>query len=108
MLLAVADKQCILVCAVCVEDSDFVAHGSGSEDALELVIMHRTSVLAIPTTDMMSLQRIVMRIKLLLKRNHAAVAANQNHQQAPREAKQYVVKHNKHLATRSLDFCCTL
>lgn len=82
-------------CVIRVEDSDFVAHGSGSEDALELVVVCRASMLGTPTIGMMSLQRTVMRINLL-KRNHGA--ASPNHLlQVPKEANQYVVKHNEHL-----------
>ena len=73
-----------------VEDSDFVAqeHGSGSEEALESVITCRIlHVTVTPIVDMMSLQRIVRRINLLLKRKNTSP----NHPpRVPREAKQYV------------------
>ena len=95
-----AGKQCVLVCVVCVEDSDFVAHGSGSDDALELVVVCRGSMLATPTIGTMSLQRTVMKINLL-KRNHGAASPTNHLLQVPKEANRYVVKHNKHLATKS-------
>ena len=86
-------------CVMCVEDSDFVAHGSGSEDALELVVVCRASMLVTPIIGTMSLQRIVMKISLL-KRNHVAVASLNHLLQVPKEANQYVVKHNEQLATK--------
>ena len=100
-----SQTMCVLVCFIHIEDSDFVAHGSGSDDALELVDMHRTSMLTMPTADMMSLLKTAMRINLLLKRNHAA---SPNHLRAPRGVKRYVVKHNEYLATRSLDLSYTV
>lgn len=76
----------VLCACVTVEDSDFVANDSGSEEALESVTTYRISMLvAPPTTGMMSLQKIATKkeINLWLKRSHTSPSQPQ----ALREAK---------------------